>query len=47
MLLERIDREYGIGNEAPEDVVDYLTIEDIPKQYSNLERREKRSVVSF
>ena len=45
MLLERIDREYGIGNEAPEDVVDYLTIEDIPKQYSNLECREKRSVV--
>ena len=45
MLLERMDKEYGIGNEAPDDVVDFLTIEDIPKQYRNLEHGERRSVV--
>ncbi len=44
-LLERIDREYGIGTEAPEDVADYLTIEDIPKQYRNIECKERRSVM--
>ena len=45
MLLERIDREYGIGNEAPEDVIDFLTVEDIPKQYRNFLHKERRSVM--
>lgn len=45
VLLERIDREYGIGNEAPKDVVDFLTIEDIPKQYRNIRHTEIRSVI--
>jgi Cdc6-like AAA superfamily ATPase len=45
VLLERLDRVYGIGNEAPEDVKDFLTIEDIPKKYRNLEYKRKRQVM--
>ena len=35
-LLERIDVEYGVDGEPPEDVSDLLTINDIPKQYRSM-----------
>ena len=45
MLLERIDLEYGIGNEAPKNVIDFLTIEDIPKQYRNLKHKSRHPIM--
>ena len=45
MLLERIDLEYGIGNEAPKNVIDFLTIEDIPKQYRNLKHKSRQPIM--
>ena len=37
-LLERVDMQYGVENEAPVQVMDFLTIEDIPKKYKNIMR---------
>lgn len=45
-LLERIDEEYGLQDDPPTDVVDYLTVDDIPRRYRRI-LQTKRETAAF